>query len=84
MRPTIYTVAERAGVSIATVSRVLNNSPKVKNETRARVLKAIEDLHYQPSASARGLALSVTEVIALIFPDISGPFYFQVIRGVES
>jgi len=84
MRPTIYTVAEKAGVSIATVSRVLNNSPKVKEETRAKVLRVVEELGYQPSASARGLALKRTEIIALIFPDISGPFYSEVIRGVES
>jgi len=84
MRPTIYTVAEKAGVSIATVSRVLNNSPKVKEETRAKVLRVMEELGYQPSASARGLALNKTEIIALIFPDISGPFYSEVIRGVES
>lgn len=84
MRLTIYTVAEKAGVSIATVSRVLNNSPKVKEETKAKVLRVIEELGYQPSASARGLALNRTEIIALIFPDISGPFYSEVIRGVES
>jgi len=84
VRPTIYTVAERARVSIATVSRVLNNSANVSEETKARVLRAIEELGYQPSASARGLALNKTEIIALIFPDISGPFYSEVIRGVES
>jgi DNA-binding LacI/PurR family transcriptional regulator len=48
------------------------------------VLRAIEELNYQPNASARGLALNRTEVIALIFPDISGPFYSEVIRGVEN
>ncbi len=84
VRLTIYTVAEEAGVSIATVSRVLNDSPKVKEETRAKVLRAVEKLGYQPNASARGLALKRTEIIALIFPDISGPFYSEVIRGVES
>ncbi|MBX7236848.1 MAG: LacI family transcriptional regulator [Caldilineales bacterium] len=84
MPSTVYTVAERAGVSVATVSRVLNNSPKVREKTKARVLKVMEELNYQPNASARGLALNRTEVIALIFPDISGPFYTEVIRGVES
>ena len=84
MAPTVYTVAKKAGVSVATVSRVLNNSPKVKEKTRARVLKIADELNYQPNASARGLALKRTDIIALIFPDISGPFYSEVIRGVES
>jgi LacI family transcriptional regulator len=84
MRPTIYTVAQQAGVSTATVSRVLNNSPRVKGETRAKVLNAMEELGYQPSASARGLALSSTETIALIFPQVSGPFFSEVIQGAEA
>jgi LacI family transcriptional regulator len=83
MPPTVYTVAEKAGVSIATVSRVVNNSPKVHPKTRAKVLQVIEELDYHPNLSAQGLALNITEIIALIFPDISGPFYSEVIRGVE-
>lgn len=84
MSSTVYTVAERAGVSVATVSRVLNNSPKVRESTKARVLEVMDQLNYRPSASARGRALNRTEIMALIFPDISGPFYTEVIRGVES
>ncbi len=84
MGPNIYTVAEKAGVSIATVSRTLSHSPQVKEETKAKVLQVIEELGYQPSASARGLALNRTETLALVFPDISGPFYSEVIRGVEN
>ncbi len=83
MHPTVYTVAEKAGVSIATVSRVINNSPKVRSGTREKVLKVIEELDYHPNLSAQGLALNITEIIALIFPDISGPFYSEVLRGVE-
>jgi len=83
-RPTIYTVAEQAGVSIATVSRVLNNSPKLTEETKAKVLKAMKALEYQPSASARCLARNVTETIALVSPDISGPFFSELIRGIET
>jgi DNA-binding LacI/PurR family transcriptional regulator len=52
MRPTIYTVAQNAGVSISTVSRVLNNHPLVKAETKAQVLQAMEALGYQPNTSA--------------------------------
>lgn len=83
MHPTVYTVAEKAGVSIATVSRVINDSTKVHPRTRDRVLKVIEELDYHPNLTAQGLALNITEIIALIFPDISGPFYSEVIRGVE-
>ena len=83
MHPTVYTVAEKAGVSIATVSRVVNNSPKVHPKTREKVLQVIEELDYHPNLSAQGLALNITEIIALIFPDISGPFYSEVLRGVE-
>ena len=57
MRPTIYTVAQRAGVSIATVSRVLNNPTLVKAETKAKVLQAMEALGYRPSACAHRQAL---------------------------
>lgn len=83
MSTTVYTVAEKAGVSIATVSRVINHSPKVRPKTRDWVLKVIEELDYHPNLSAQGLATKMTGIIALIFPDISGPFYSEVIRGVE-
>jgi len=69
-------------VSIATVSRVLNISPKVKEQTRAKVLRATETLNYQPNAAARGLALNATTAIALVIPDISGCFFSEIIRGV--
>lgn len=81
--PTVYNVAEKAGVSIATVSRVINNSPNVRPKTREKVLKVIEELDYHPNLSAQGPALNITEIIALIFPDISGSFYSEVLRGVE-
>ena len=83
MRPTIYTVAQHAGVSISTVSRVLNNQSLVKAETKAKVLQAMEALGYQPSASARSLALNSTETIAIIFQRVSGPFFSEIIRGAE-
>lgn len=83
MRPTIYTVAHRAGVSISTVSRVLNGSSLVKEETRTQVLRTVEELGYQPSASARGLARNSTETIALIFSRVSGPFFSEIIQGAE-
>jgi DNA-binding LacI/PurR family transcriptional regulator len=81
--PTIYTVAEKAGVSIATVSRVLSNSDKVRPETRASIQRAMEELGYHPNLAARKLAFKTTGTIALIFPDISGPYYSMVISGVD-
>jgi DNA-binding LacI/PurR family transcriptional regulator len=82
-KATVYTVAKHAGVSIATVSRTLAGSRKVTTETRERVMQAVEDLNFEPNPSARRLAHKKTETIALVFPDISGPFYSTVIRGVE-
>ena len=82
-KATVYTVAEHAGVSIATVSRTLAGSRKVSPATRQRVMQSIEDLNFEPNPSARRLAYMKTETVALVFPDISGPFYSTVIRGVE-
>lgn len=82
-KATVYTVAEQAGVSIATVSRSLAGSRKVSPDTRQRVMQAIEDLNFEPNPSARRLAYMKTETIALVLPDISGPFYSTFIRGVE-
>lgn len=81
--PTIYTVAQKAGVSIATVSRVLSNSNKVRPETRDKILSTMEELGYQPNIAARKLAYQSIDTIALIFPDISGPYYSMVINGVD-
>jgi len=81
--PTIYTVAEQAHVSIATVSRVLANSEKVRSETRETILKTMEELDYHPNLAARKLAFKTTGTIGLIFPDISGPYYSMVISGVD-
>lgn len=66
--PTVYDVAERSRVSIATVSRVLRSPATVREQTRVRVLAAVRDLGYVPSGSARGLAARRTNVIGLFFP----------------
>ncbi len=81
--PTIYNVADRAQVSIATVSRVLSNSQKVRPETREKVLRTIQEMEYHPNQAARKLAYQTTGTIGLIFPDISGPYYSMVISGVD-
>ncbi|MFF3640077.1 LacI family DNA-binding transcriptional regulator [Streptomyces sp. NPDC002564] len=69
----MYDVAERSGVSIATVSRVYRNPDSVREATRERVLTAARELGYVPSGNARGLASRSTEVLGLCFPDLSDP-----------
>lgn len=78
-------VAARAGVSIATVSRVVNGSQNLSPETRSRVLKAIKELNYQPSRVAKRLrSRSISgKLIGILIPDIQNPFYVDVLRGVE-
>lgn len=71
--PTVYDVAERSGVSIATVSRVYRIPDTVRAETRERVLAAARELGYVPSGNARGLASRSTGVLGLCFPDYSDP-----------
>jgi LacI family transcriptional regulator len=81
---TIRDVAAAAGVSYQTVSRVINNKPDVAAETRRRVQRVIEELGYQPSAVARGLASRQTHTLGLITEDFSDYFFTQVIVGAEA
>lgn len=83
MKPTILDVAERAQVSKATVSRVLNRNPQVKEEIRERVLRAIKELDYRPSAIARNLATNRSNMIGLILPDMTNPYFPVLARGIE-
>ena len=78
----IKTIAEMCGVSVATISRVINNSGKVKDETRDKVIKAIEELDYVPNALARSLSRKESDVIGVVVPDISNSFYIELIKGV--
>jgi LacI family transcriptional regulator len=82
-RVNIRDVADRAGVSTATVSHVINQTRFVREETRRKVLEAVEALNYHPSTIARGLATSSTQTIGLIISDITNPFFTAVARGVE-
>ena len=81
--PNLYDVAKYSGVSIATFSRVLSNQTVVHPDTRARVIEAIKKLDYVPNSLARGLATSHSNVIGLIIPDITNPFFSYVARGCE-
>src|SRR5690625_422296 len=83
MSITIYDVAREANVSMATVSRVVNNNPNVKPTTRKKVLETIKRLGYRPNAVARGLASKKTTTIGVIIPDISNLIYAELARGIE-
>jgi DNA-binding LacI/PurR family transcriptional regulator len=76
-------IAERAEVSIGTVSHVINDTAKVREKLRQRVLDAIRSLGYQPSQLARGLRRNQTNMVVMIIPDITNPFFPAVVRGVE-
>jgi LacI family transcriptional regulator len=80
---TIRHVADRAGVSPMTVSRVINDSNRVSPGTRARVEAAIADLGYIPSKLARGLSGRRTGTLAVIVPDVTNPFFTLIVRGAE-
>jgi LacI family transcriptional regulator len=76
-------VAQDVGVSVMTVSRVVNDKGDVSVETRQRVLDAIDRLGYRPSAIARSLATRRTGTLGLVIPDVANPFFAEVARGVE-
>jgi len=79
----IRDVAQRAGVSVATVSRVLNHPDQVTPKTRERILDIMEEMDYTPNWFARGLNLNRTGVIALLIPNILNPIYTEIAKGVE-
>lgn len=83
MKPTIRDVAKLAGVSISTVSRVMNAPEAVAEGKRLRVLKAIEQLQYQPNSFARGLIYRKSFTLGLLIPDIESMYYAGMIRGMQ-
>ena len=82
-RVTMADVAREAGVSLMTVSRVVNEKGEVSPSTRQRVLEIVERLGYRPSAIARGLATRRTGSLGLVMPDVANPFFSDVARGAE-
>lgn len=80
---TIKDVAAYCGVSVSTVSRVLNNHPDVSDEVRNKVMKAVSDLHYTPNSTARDLARAQVNAIGLVVRGISNPFFTPIIRAIE-
>lgn len=81
---TIYDVAKHAGVAISTVSRVLNNSEEVSDQTRARVLEAIEKLKFRPDRTAKNLAQQATHLLAVALPTFTTPFHIELMKGIRS
>jgi len=80
---TIKDVAKLAGVSVATVSRVINHSPKASDSSREAVQNAMQHLQYHPNANARALAQQATETLGLIVADVSDPFFGAMVKAVE-
>jgi len=82
-RYTIRDIAKMAKVSHTTVSRVLNNAPRVREETRRRILELVSILDYRPHARARAFASKRSHLLGLLVSDISNPFYAELARGIE-
>lgn len=83
MRVTIRDVASRAGVSVATVSRVFNDSGPVHEETRRRIREAARELRYAPNSAARSLSTRRTNTLGVLLPDLHGEFFSEIIRGID-
>src|ERR1019366_4391249 len=77
-------VAKRAGVSTATVSRVLNQASVVRNSTRQRVMRAVSELNYHPNLHARSLAKGASRTIGMIASNLQNPFFFDIFRALEA
>lgn len=83
MKVTIYDVAKKANVSISTVSKVINKKGKISKETQHRVFQAIEELNFQPSVVASALTSKRALCIGMLVPDLSNPFFAEMVRSVE-
>ncbi|MEY9095149.1 LacI family DNA-binding transcriptional regulator [Paenibacillus sp. RC84] len=79
----IKDIAKQAGVSISTVSYALNGSPKVTDETCARILAIAKELNYTPNAAARTLKKRESKIIGVFLTDFSGPFYGHLLQGIK-
>jgi LacI family transcriptional regulator len=80
---TIHDVAARAGVSVATVSRVLNGKELVREETSRQVLEVAKSLRYVPNSAARTLSIRRSQTIGIVLPEVHGEFFSEVIRGID-
>ncbi|GGG77232.1 LacI family DNA-binding transcriptional regulator [Paenibacillus radicis (ex Gao et al. 2016)] len=80
---TIYDIAAKANVSAMTVSRVINNTGRISEKTKAKVKKVMEEMNYVPNQMARSLVLQQTRILFLLITDITNPFYTTLSRGAE-
>jgi len=83
MKPTMKDVAKRANVSMMTVSRVVNKNSNTSEKIRKKVLNAIKELNYKPNKIARSLVIKKSDFITIIIPDISNPFFSEMVKGAE-
>jgi DNA-binding LacI/PurR family transcriptional regulator len=83
MKPTIYDVARQSGVSIATVSKVINRNGKISEPTRERIRRIMSDMGYVPNLVATALSSKKTFMIGLLLPDISNPYFAELARNIE-
>lgn len=81
---TIYEVSNLAGVSLATVSRVINNNARVSDKTRKKVESAMKELGYRPNSIAQSLASNCTNSVGILVSELHGPFFGQMMAGIES
>ena len=81
--PNIKMIARKAGVSISTVSRVMNGSKPVSPELQKRVYDAVQQMNYKPNSIARSLILKKTNLIGVVVPDVSNSFHAQILSGIE-
>ncbi len=84
MTVTLKDIAERAGVTSATVSMVINNKPNISEATRKKVLKIAKDLNYYPNVIARGLATKKSNSIGVIVPNLASSFVVRILQGIKS
>lgn len=82
--PTLKDVAQKAGVTVTTVSRVINNRGYLSEETKKKVKAAMDELHYRPNELARSLSKQITNTIGIITPHIMHPYFAQLISNLES
>ena len=80
----IYDIAELAGVSIATVSRVVNGSPRVSEKTKRKVLSIMEEYNYTPNVFARGLGLNSMQTIGIVCPDVSDVYVASAVAFLDT
>ena len=83
MHVTIKDVARLAQVSVATVSRVINASAPVRDDTRVRVLNVARELHFAPNSAARTLSSRQASALGVILPDLYGEFFSELLRGID-